>query len=146
MPTTLTRWRDSIFAPFEAGNGLFPFVAPEIRIEQLVEDGRYVVRAEIPGVDPEKDIDVSVANGLVSIRAKRTEDKHDKAHSEFHYGRLVRMVPLPTTATGETATAKYANGILEISFTIGEPRQAGRHIAIEVAEQTTKEVGEKGTK
>ena len=63
MPTTLARWRDSVFAPFEAGAGLFPFVTPEIRIEQLMEDGRYVVRAEIPGVDPAKDIDVTVKDG-----------------------------------------------------------------------------------
>ena len=47
MATTLARWRD-MFAPFEAAGGWFPFVAPEIRIEQSVEDGHYVVRAEIP--------------------------------------------------------------------------------------------------
>ena len=146
MPITLTRWRDSIFAPFEASGGLFPFFAPEIRIERVMEDEHYVVRAEIPGVDPEKDINVSVENGVVSILAERTEEKHERAHSEFHYGKLVRMVPLPITAKEETGTAKYTNGILEISFTIGEARRAGRSIAIDVAKETTKEVGGKAKK
>lgn len=146
MPTTLTRWRDNLFAPFEASAGFFPFVAPEIRIEQVVEDGHYVVRAEIPGVDPQHDIDVSVESGVLSIRAERTEKQHDKAHSEFHYGKLVRSVPLPGAVKGGSATATYDNGILEISFTIPEPKEAARHIKIEVGKQSVKEMGAKAKK
>ena len=137
MPTTLARWRDSVFAPFEAGAGLFPFVTPEIRIEQVVEDGRYVVRAEIPGVDPVKDIDVTVKDGTLTIRAERTEEKrdtrHPEAHSEFHYGRLVRVLPLPMTALEESAEATYDNGILQIAFALGVPKESARHIAIRIA-------------
>jgi HSP20 family protein len=141
MPTnTLARWRDNVFAPFEAGGGLFPFVAPEIRVEQYVKDEHLVVRAEIPGVDPEKDVDVTVADGLLRIRVERTEEKRDRTHTEFHYGSLLRTVPLPAGAMEETATAKYDHGILEVSFTIGEPREPGRHIAIDIAKETaTKE-------
>jgi HSP20 family molecular chaperone IbpA len=131
--TTLARWRDSVFAPFEAGAGLFPFVTPEIRIEQLMEDGRYLVRAEIPGVDPAKDIDVTVKDGTLTIRAERTEAKRDRAHSEFHYGRLVRVLPLPVTALEESAEATYDNGILQIAFALGEPKESAHHIAIRVA-------------
>jgi HSP20 family molecular chaperone IbpA len=133
MPTTLTRWRDTVFAPFEAGGPLFPFVAPEIRVEQVMEDGRYVIRAEIPGVDPTKDIDVSVQDGAVTIRADRTTGKPDAVHSEFHYGRLVRVLALPTTALEETAEATYDNGILRIAFAVGEPARSAHHIAITIA-------------
>jgi HSP20 family molecular chaperone IbpA len=147
--TTLARWRD-MFAPLEAAGGWFPFVAPEIRIEQVVEDGHYVVRAEIPGVDPKKDIDVSLDNGIMRIRAERAELKKQKAHSEFHYGRLLRAVPLPVAAQEDTATAKYANGVLEVTFTLGEAKETGRHIAIEVDKQagreTIKEIGGKARK
>lgn len=136
MATTLARWRDNVLAPFEMGSGLFPFVAPEIRIEQLVEDGQFIVRAELPGVDPEKDVDVSVLNGVLSIRAERTEEKRDKTHSEFHYGRLERTMPLPAGAREETASARYANGILEITFAVGESPEPGRHIDVEVAGKT----------
>jgi HSP20 family molecular chaperone IbpA len=108
-----------------------------------MEDGHYMVRAEIPGVDPEKDVDVSVANGMVTIRAERAEEKRDRTHSEFHYGRLVRTVLLPITVQEESATAHYANGILEVLFKTGEPRQTGRHVAIEVAKDGPKPVGNK---
>jgi HSP20 family molecular chaperone IbpA len=146
MSTTLTRWRDSIFAPFEPGGGLFPFVTPEIRIEQVMEEGKYVVRAEIPGVDPYQDIDVSVEQGVLIIRAERAEETRERTHSEFHYGRLMRTLTLPSGTKEETGTAKYANGILEISFILGEPKPAGRHIAIDITKQPkepTKEVGSK---
>jgi HSP20 family protein len=140
MALTLARWRDNIFAPFEPG-GLFPFVAPEIRIEQVVEEGQYIIRAEIPGVDPTKDIDVSVESGVVSIQAERMEEKREKARSEFHYGKLVRTIPLPLGAVAESATATYAHGILEVAFTLAEPPQTGRHLVIDVAPETPKEVG-----
>jgi HSP20 family protein len=133
MPTTLTRWRDTVFAPFEAGGALFPFIAPEIRVEQVMDDGRYVIRAEIPGVDPAKDVDVSVQDGTVTIRAERTAEKRAKAHTEFHYGRMVRMVPLPITAIEETAEATYDNGILQVTFEVGEPKESAHHIAIKTA-------------
>ena len=149
MATTQVRWRD-MFAPFEAAAGWFPFVAPEIRIEQLVDDGHYVVRAEIPGVDPKKDIDISLVKGVMRIRADRTELKRKKTQSEFHYGRLLRTVPLPVAAKEDTATAKYANGVLEVTFTLGETKEPGRHITIEVDKQagpeTVKEMGGKARK
>jgi HSP20 family molecular chaperone IbpA len=145
MAATLARWRDNVFAPFEAGSALFPFVAPEIRVEQLVEDGQFVVRAEIPGVDPEKDVDVSIVNGVLSIRAERTEEKRDKTHSEFHYGRLVRTVPLPAGAQEDSATATYSNGILEVAFTLGEPQEPGRHVPIEVGGKAEEKSSGKAT-
>lgn len=139
MSTTMTRRRQSVFAPFDLG-GLFPFLAPEIRIEQVIEDGQYVVRAEIPGVDPDKEIEVTVADGLLKIHAERTEEKRDRAHSEFHYGRFDRTVALPMGAMEDTAAAKYAHGILEVSVKLGEPKELGRKLPIEVAKEESGEV------
>ncbi|HEX6869604.1 MAG TPA: Hsp20/alpha crystallin family protein [Micromonosporaceae bacterium] len=144
MPTTLARWRENVFAPFETG--FFPFAAPEIRIEQLVEADKFMVRAELPGVNPEKDVDVSVVNGMLSIRAERTEEKRDRTHSEFHYGQLVRTLPLPAGAREDTAHATYTNGILEISFDLGEPEPAGRHIEIEVGKEAGAQAAAKAKK
>ena len=42
-----------------------------MRMEEHAAGGRYVVRAELPGVDPAKDMEVSVAKGLLTIRAAR---------------------------------------------------------------------------
>lgn len=149
MAATLARWRD-MFAPFEAAGGWLPFVAPAIRIEQLVEDGRYVVRAEIPGVDPKKDIDIAIENRVMRISAERKAATKAKAHSEFHYGKMLRTVALPVTAKEDTARATYGNGVLEISFTLGEAQNAARHVAIEADKVTVKgaarETGPKAAK
>lgn len=141
MSTTMVRWRPGTFAPFDL-SGLFPFLTPEIRVEQVLEDGHYVVRAEIPGVDPEKELDVTVADGLLKIHAERTEEKRERTHSEFHYGRFDRTITLPYGAMEDTAVAKYTNGILEVAVKLGEPKKLGRKLPIEV----TKEKSDKTTK
>jgi HSP20 family molecular chaperone IbpA len=130
----MARWRPTVFAPFDF-SGLFPFLNPEIRVEQLIEDGHYVVRAEIPGVDPDKELEVTVADGLLKIHAERTEEKRERAHSEFHYGRFDRTVTLPLGAMEDTAVAKYASGILEVSVKLGEPKEFGRRLPIEVTRE-----------
>jgi HSP20 family protein len=136
MAKTLTRWRPSMLAPFDFGD-LFQLFAPEIRVEEFVTDGLYTMRAELPGVDPEKDVEVTIADGMLKVHVERTEEKHDKVHSEFHYGTFVRTVALPLGAMDDTTTAVYTNGILEITVKLGEPREAGRHIAIETPKPKT---------
>jgi HSP20 family protein len=131
MSRTMARWRPSVLAPFDVG-GLFPLFTPEIRVEQLLEDGQYVVRAEIPGVDPEKELEVTVADGLLKIHMERTAEKRERAHSEFHYGRFDRTITLPLGVMEDTAVATYANGILEVSVKLGEPNELGRRLPIEV--------------
>jgi HSP20 family molecular chaperone IbpA len=131
MSTTLTRWRDSAFAPLDWA-GFFPMLSHEIRVEQYVEDGHYVVRAELPGVDPEHEVELTVAEGVLKIQAERNEEKHDKAHSEFHYGRFLRTIALPIGTKEETAVARYGDGVLEITFAMGEPKVLGRRIAIDI--------------
>jgi HSP20 family protein len=123
-----------MFAPFDFG-GLFPFLAPEIKVEQVIDDGQYVVRAEIPGIDPEKELEVTVTDGLLKIHAERKEEKRDHSHSEFHYGRFDRTVTLPVGAMEDTATAKYVNGILEVSVKLGEPKEFGRRLPIEIVKE-----------
>lgn len=55
-----------------------------VRVEDAIDDDRYVVRTEIPGVDPAKDIDVSVHGRQLVIKAQRTEKKTEKGYSEGH--------------------------------------------------------------
>ena len=140
MSTTLTRWRGPAFGPLD-WSGILPVFSPEIRIEQYVDNGQYVVRAELPGFDPETQIALTVADGVLRIQAERTEFKREKAHSEFHYGRFARSIALPAGAMESTATAKYAEGVLKVSIEIGEPREAGKRIAIEIVEERTTKAG-----
>src|ERR1044072_6027099 len=61
-----------------------------VRIEEYVEDGKYVLRAELPGFDPGKDVKISVAGDQLAITAERTVDKHDKTQTEVFSGSFAR--------------------------------------------------------
>lgn len=96
--------------------------APEpegwMRVEQLHEDGNLVVRAELPGIDPDKDVDVSMADGVLHISARREERKEhtDKGEyrTEFRYGSFSRDVPVPAGVQPDAVKAAYKDGILEV--------------------------------
>jgi HSP20 family molecular chaperone IbpA len=51
-----------------------------VRLEDYVEDGHYVVRAEVPGIDPEKDLEVTVSGRMLGIRAERHVQTKTKQH------------------------------------------------------------------
>lgn len=91
-----------------------------VRIEEYVEDGDYVLRAELPGFDPDKDVKITIEGDWLSITAERTVDKHDKAHSEFFYGCFARTVRLPAGADAGAVEARYDAGILEITVPVKE--------------------------
>jgi HSP20 family protein len=89
-----------------------------LRVEEYVDDGTLIVRAELPDIDPEKDVELSVANGVLHIRAQREEKTEKKEkdvyRSEFRYGSFVRDVALPAGVSGDDITASYKDGVLEI--------------------------------
>jgi len=87
-----------------------------IRVENFTEGGRGVIRAELPGVDPNKDIELSVHDDQLTIKGERREEEHDTRHSEFHYGAFARSVRLPRGTDPSAVTATYRDGILEVSF------------------------------
>lgn len=93
-------------------------VAHAMRIEDRLEEDRYVVRAEIPGIDPDKDVEITVADGVLTISAERKEEINEKGHSEFHYGSFVRRVSLPPGASEDKLEARYQDGILEVMVPI----------------------------
>ncbi|RMI33552.1 Hsp20/alpha crystallin family protein [Nocardia stercoris] len=96
-----------------------------IRVEDDLEEGAYVLRAEIPGIDPDKDLSVSVQHGRLSIKAERSEKHEEKGHSEFSYGSFVRTVTLPVGAQEDGITANYAKGILTVTVPMAaEPEKA----------------------
>ena len=120
---------DWLDAPWSA---LLPFRSGEtFRVEDYKEDGDYVIRAELPGVDPEKDVEVSVHAGLLTIHAERRQETKAERHSEFRYGELTRSVALPGGADAGNITARYDNGILEVSVPVPEHATSGRRIRVE---------------
>jgi HSP20 family molecular chaperone IbpA len=103
---------------------LRPAVSHPMRVEDYVKDGTYVLRAELPGVDPEKDIEVTVSKGVLTISAQRQEETEDKHRSEFHYGAFARSVTLPEGADEDHIRASYDSGILEVVVTLKDQAAA----------------------
>ncbi|WP_199433722.1 Hsp20/alpha crystallin family protein [Qaidamihabitans albus] len=116
----------------------FPGIRPlldfhSIRVEDKVEENRYVLRAELPGIDASKDLDITVQNGMLTIAAKRSEEKTEKGHSEFRYGSFTRTVALPTGAKEDEIEADYTDGILTVVVGLGEPKEPTKHIKVRKA-------------
>ena len=120
----LSRWspfeRRSPFELMEPFRRFFESDAEKsmIRVEEEAKEGVLTVRAELPGIDPEKDVQISLADDQLHIRAERQEKSEQKDkesyRSEFRYGSFFRSVPLPRGVKGEDITATYKDGVLEV--------------------------------
>lgn len=105
-----------------------------LRVEDGMDDGRYEVRAEIPGVDPAKDIDITVHDGMLTIKAVRSQAVESHGRSEFSYGAFARSVPLPAGADVDDVHATYEKGILAISVPVPNGAPAAKRIEVQTRE------------
>ena len=101
-----------------------------LRLEDEMKDGLYEVRAELPGVDPTDDIEVSVRDGQLTIKAERTQTTESNGHSEFSYGSFIRTVPLPAGADEDDINATYDRGILTVSVPLSEDHPAEKRVEV----------------
>ena len=122
-----------LFTGFPAWANLAPMIDTHlIRLEDEVEDGHYVIRAELPGIDPAKDVDITVTDGQLTIKAERSEKKESKGRSEFSYGSFVRSVTLPAGADEDDIKANYDKGILTVAVALPETPPAEKRVAVQV--------------
>jgi HSP20 family protein len=89
-----------------------------LRVEEFQDGSTMVVRAELPGIDPERDVDITVSGTTLTIEARREErseyrGKHNY-RSEFQYGAFTRSMQLPLGTSEEDIKASYADGVLEV--------------------------------
>jgi len=114
----------------------FPFwwgAGDVIRVEEYREDGTLVVRADLPGIDPDKDVELTISHGMLHIEAQRREEekREEKGYlrREVRYGSFSRSLPLPEGVTEADIAATYKDGILEIR--VPEPtREPAKRVAI----------------
>lgn len=92
--------------------------AHPIKIEESIKENKFIIRAELPGVDPEKDIDVTVGDGFLTIKGERREEHESANMSDFHYGSFIRSVALPSGTDEKNVQASYKDGILEVKVEI----------------------------
>lgn len=113
--------------PFQgAVEARWPRLMPDdvIRVDEFQENSTLVIRAEIAGIDPEKDVNLTVEDGMLRIEAERRSEKRedDKGYRrrELHYGSLSRTLPLPDGVSESDIKATYRDGILEIRVPLPE--------------------------
>jgi len=90
---------------------------PAVDVQE--EANQYVITADVPGVDP-RDIEVSLDNGVLTIRGERRRESEEEQASfkriERVRGTFFRRFTLPDTADAEKVKAKSNNGVLEITI------------------------------
>ena len=106
-----------------------------IRVEEFEKDGNFVIRAEAPGIDPDKDVELAVSEGVLRLLVHRQKEIRaaDARHyrSEFHYGSFTRLVALPAGASDSDVKATYEDGILEVAIPMNGVQAHEKRIAIE---------------
>lgn len=109
-------------------------LSPYLRIEDFFEEGEYVVRAEMAGIDPEKDVEVTVDDDMLTISGERREETKEKSRREFHYGSFRRSVSLPKGAQADKISASYTDGVLEVRVPVETAESPSVKIPVKHAE------------
>jgi HSP20 family protein len=91
-----------------------------MKIDVAEHNGDYKVVAELPGVKKE-DIKVNIEGDEVSITAetrleKETKDGERLLHSERYVGKVARAFRLAQEIDESRASAKYSDGVLELTL------------------------------
>ena len=101
-----------------------------IRVDEYRENGNLVIRAELPGIDPDKDVELTVSDSMLHITAEHREEEkvEEKGYlrHELRCGSFSRTLPLPDGVSESDVTASYKDGILEIRIPapVPEPEPA----------------------
>jgi HSP20 family protein len=103
---------------FPESQGLFDRrVSPAIDVVEHAD--RFTVECDLPGID-QKDIDISIASGVLTIRGeKKTEKKSEKTKvykKETWEGSFQRTVSMPSGVDGDKVEATFTDGVLKITL------------------------------
>jgi HSP20 family protein len=100
-----------------AANGDNSAWIPSVDIDQ--ESDKFVVRADLPGVEP-KDIQVTAENGVLTVAGERNFERKDEHKGKSRYervaGRFVRRFTLPDNVQTDNIRARHSNGVLELTI------------------------------
>lgn len=104
------------------------------RVESYHKNGSYVIKADLPGVNP-KDIHILVEGDHLVLQGERKMDKETKGRDfsrrEVFYGAFQRSVPIPRGLRAEAIKAKYHDGVLEITAPM-EKTHLPKEVKVEV--------------
>ena len=122
---------DSFFGSPRSSEWGFPETAggwaPEIEV--IESDKEFVVRAEVPGLDP-KDIEVSVTGNRLTLSGEKKEETEEKKsgyyRSERRFGSFHRSIELPAGTKPDAISAEYDKGVLTLKIGKAEEAKAQR--------------------
>jgi HSP20 family protein len=117
---TLRQAMDRLFEDsFVRPVGLSSVSAADVAIDLKETDTDVVVKAELPGVEPDE-VDVSIMEGVLVIKGEHKEEKEEKEANyysrELRYGSFSRSINLPAAINAEKAEAVFENGILTLTL------------------------------
>ena len=102
------------------------------RMETYRKDKEYVVRVDLPGIDP-KDVQVQSEGNVLTISGERKSEEENATYRETIYGNFERQIALPQGVKADGISARYEHGVLEIRVPL--PAQlVGRQIPIEIGQ------------
>lgn len=117
-------------------------------IEAYQRDGKFVVQADLPGLQPDQ-VTVEIDDKILTLSGERSEeqeiDQGGARRTERRYGRFTRSIALPEGARTEEVQASFRNGVLEITVPLSQSSQQRRVVEIQNAsDQTAKSQGDTG--
>jgi HSP20 family protein len=131
----LRREVDRLFEEFERGSWRLPFrrsvfdadpfwrreltLVTNPAVDIVEKDNAYQITAELPGLD-EKNIEVKVSNGTLTIRGEKQEDKEEKKKGyylrERHFGSFERHFRIPDGVDADKIDASFKKGVLTVTL------------------------------
>lgn len=99
----------------------FPF-RPSMDVARA--NGDMIVTAELPGIDPDKDLEITVDDDYLIIKGEKSEEKEqteeDRYTHERRFGEFIRRIPVPEGVDAEKISADYVKGVLTVTVRLPE--------------------------
>ncbi|HET7710218.1 MAG TPA: Hsp20/alpha crystallin family protein [Sphingomicrobium sp.] len=131
--STFRREVDRLFDDFfrtptfgASGNGMMSSW-PSIEVKE--DESHITVTAEVPGMN-EKDVELLLDDGMLTIRGEKKGANDDRGYSERWYGRFERRIPLPASVDEEHCRADFREGLLTIRLPKSREAESRRRIPI----------------
>jgi len=133
----MSPFRRSAFAMEPAWRREFHFSAPSPAVDIVEKDHVYEIIAELPGLD-EKNIEVSLANGGLTIKGEKQEEKEEKKKDyylhERHFGSFERSFRVPEGVDASKIEASFKKGVLTVTLPkSAEAKQSEKKITVKTA-------------
>ncbi|WP_380803923.1 Hsp20/alpha crystallin family protein [Sphingobium tyrosinilyticum] len=126
----MDRLFDDFFrTPMLSGGALSSPGWPSLEVKE--SEDQVTITAELPGLN-EKDIELSIYNGVLTLKGEKKSEHQDKDRgwSERFYGRFDRSIVLPMGADEEHCDAHFSDGVLTVRLPKSEATEKERRIPI----------------